>query len=114
MNLRLLLALPLVALAGCSSGYFHLTHPAFWRKADQVETAGPADQHRPMTDKEKAARRKQLTASIKEQQKIINQYQKQDAANKTPDPLYFVSDLEFAEAKARLAKAQAELKGLLD
>ncbi|HVT74760.1 MAG TPA: hypothetical protein VHD61_16625 [Lacunisphaera sp.] len=108
MHFRFLLALSLVALAGCSSGYFHLTQPAFWRKADQPGTVR-TDQPRPLTAREQAARRKQLAAIVREQQKIIARYEKQDPASKTPDPLVFISDLEYSEAKARLAKAQTEL-----
>ena len=104
MLLRLLLVLLLSALTGCTSGYFHLTNP--WSSA-----GAPAAAKANLT-KDNKARFKVLSAVIKEQQKIIDRYNKQDPAKKLPDPLTFVTDVQFAEAKARLAKAQAERDAL--
>ena len=105
MILRFLLALLLTALTGCSPGYFRLTRPV--RVADRNPPAAQM-----ATPKEKQARLKALTALIKDQQKIIDRYLKQDPANKTPDALLFVLDADYALAKTRLAKAQAEQAAL--
>ncbi len=104
MIIRLLLVLLLGTLTGCTSGYFHLTdwtHPAAKISDPQV-----------LTPEEKQAHLKALRAVIKTQQKIIDRYNKQDPSEKKPDPLTFVTDVEFAEAKARQEKAQAECNAL--
>ena len=96
MIFRLSLILLIGALTGCSMPFFK------HRPADKPAAT------QPLTPKETKARLKELAALIKKQQAIIARYLKQDPADKSPDALLFVTDVEYAEAKVRLAKAQAE------
>ena len=99
MILRLLFVLLLSVLTACSSGYFHLSH------GDRSAGNPPAAPTN--LTKDTKARLKVLSSVIKEQQMIIDRYNKQATAKKQ-DPLYFVTDQEYLEAKTRLQKAQAE------
>ncbi|MCX6953038.1 MAG: hypothetical protein NTV51_12865 [Verrucomicrobia bacterium] len=100
MLIRLLVVLLITASAARSA-----TSP---RKSGAAANP-PAE--RALTPKEVDARRTALAVIIAAEQKVMDRYEKQSSFKKKDD-LYWVTEAQYAAAKARRDKAQAERNAL--